>query len=363
MERRKQILILVAIASVLTIFTVALAINGDWFKFTQEYELTTPNIELDAPFMLSPTPEYFQISVTMTGSGNKGRAHHVSIIIEHNRVEGEFWQVNASYVLALEDTDGNLVEEIDSGSFTDLREYDSYVKPLTWIPEANPAGYQVVLDLTDVTWEIVPEYKIRATVGGEGGIIESGGITVSSENPLYVFTVLKGDPIGFTITPDSGFAIDLLTVDHGIIVDIQYDVIVSPFNYLSENVNENYGIDATFIGTTTFVGRGFSVGESVQITDADNVLLNGEPLLEVALISEDTVSMEWTLGSTNTYAKIKYYVEAQMGEEEPISLITRDWISVNLPVGGEYTISDTFTAPAAGSYTLRLHIVDASANP
>lgn len=244
MERRKQILILVAIASVLTISTIALAASG-WFNFILEPDLTTPNLELDAPFMLSPTPEYFQISVTMTGSGNKGRAHHVSIIIEHNRDEGEFWQANASYVLALEDTDGTLVEEIDSGSFTDLREYDSYVKPLTWIPDANPAGYQVVLDLTDVTWEIVPKYLIRARVQTPGGIIESGGITVV-DGVLHDFTVLEGDPIGFTIISDSGYEISMLKVDTDIILDINLEVTVSPFNYLFENVNDNHIIDASF---------------------------------------------------------------------------------------------------------------------
>lgn len=236
-DKDKKLLAAIILSSLVTLSTVVLASNG-WFTFIPTLDLTTPGLKLDSPFILSSLPDYFQISVTMSGSKTTEMPHQVEINIEHNRVEEGPWGATASYVLALKETDGTLVEEIDSGSFTHLREFESYEKPLTWTPEANPSGYQVVLDLTDVTWEIV--YTIRARVMSPGGIMESGGITVSDGLEHY-FTVLPGESPSFTITPDPLYEIGGLWVDTYI-----QPVPGSPLVYIFDPVNDDHMIDASF---------------------------------------------------------------------------------------------------------------------
>lgn len=271
-KKKKQILILVAIASLITLSGVVLAINGNWFTFTLTPDLTTPGVELQNPFTITELPEYLLVSVTLKGSGNTGMEHEVLINIGHNRPSEEgFWEASASYVLALKQINGTLADPIDSNFFTGLREHESYLSSLIWTPSANASGYQMVLDITEVTWNLVVE-------------------------------------------------------------------------------------------TATFVDTLFEL-EAYGILDADNVLLNGEPLPAV-LLTGDTVSMEWTIsnGHTGAITKIKYYVAAQIGENPRTTLIPElvDFISVTLPLGGEYTISDTFTAPTSGSYILILVITEAS---
>jgi len=227
-SKRIKILILIATTSLITLSGVAVAQNGGWFTFIPTLDLTTPGLELDSPFILSSLPEYFQISVTMSGSGTTEMPHQVSIIIEHNRVEEGPWRATAFYILALEDTNGTVVEEIDSGSFTDLREYDSYEKPLTWTPSVAASGYQMVLDITEVSWALVAEYTITATASPGGSIYPSGAITV-----------LDGLSKEFAINPDLGYMIDDVLVDGA--------SVVSNSSYLFENVQADHTIHANFI--------------------------------------------------------------------------------------------------------------------
>ncbi len=240
-DNNKKLFTIIALTSLVTLSTVVLASNG-WFTFIPTLDLTTPGVKLDSPFILSSLPDYFLISVTMSGSKNTDMPHPVFINIEHNRVDEGPWGATASYTLALKETDGTLVEEIDSGIFADLREFESYENLLTWTPEADPSGYQVVIDLTDVTWRIV--YTIRARVQTANGMIESGNFTISelSENPMYFFHVLPGESPSFTITPDTGYQIAALYVDG----ESQPIPPGPSLVYIFDPVNDDNTIDASF---------------------------------------------------------------------------------------------------------------------
>lgn len=349
-KKRKQILILVAIASLITVSGIVLAQTG-WFTFTENLSgLDESDRRMVDTFILEDLPEYFTAGVVVDGSGYTGQLHTVDVSISHNRPDDSVNIAAGDYSLTLE-LSGESVETITSGSFTGLRNTAPFIAPSqSWTPSSSKNTYEIVLSLNNIVWTLLPEHTIISSAG-EGGTI----------SPLGVTTVLEGDDQIFTITADEGYVIDEILVNEAYVMS--FDPYV--FDYPFEDVLNDWTIHATFIEATTFVDTLFEseITSFIPIANVGNVLLNGDPL-PVILLLGDTVSMEWTIKNIHSSAitKIKYRVEAQISGESRITLIPEltEFMSVSLPVGGEYTISDTFTAPASGSYILILVITEMS---
>ena len=360
LEKSKRLLTLIAIVTVLTISGIAFAITEGWFTFILTPDLDTPDITLQEPFTLTSLPDYFQVSVTMTGSGNTGQEHQGSIIIEHDRADGGFWEVNGSYELALEHINGTTVETIDVGSFTNLREYETYGNPFIWTSAADPFNYLLVLEIFDVWWVLVTECIITATVETSGGIIASEGINASYGVP-YDFTVLFGVPKGFDIVPDVGYTILDVVVDNSTVGPVS--------SYLFDPVTADHTINAIFVEPTSFTSSNMILeGWAVDRFESVEVLLN-ETFLPVIYKIGDIVSMNWTIryvnpdNPTNNCFLISYEVVAHIEgqpETEIVLVPLKENVSVLILTGETWNIVDSFNAPEAGSYTIVLRISYAS---
>jgi len=358
MEKSKRLLTLIAIVTVLTISGIAFAITEGWFTFILTPDLDTPDITLQEPFTLTSLPDYFQVSVTMTGSGNTGQEHQGSIIIEHDRADGGFWEVNGSYELALEHINGTTVETIDVGSFTNLREYETYGNPFIWTSAADPLNYLLVLEIFDVWWMLVTECIITATVETTGGTIASEGINASYGVP-YDFTVLFGDPKGFTIVPDVGYEILNVVVD---------GTSIGPSSsHIFNSVQEDHSIEAFFaeLGYTYASSRVSMNGGPISITGAS---FNGSDPKTYSAGETVSFVINATMvpgGPTYDIHTIIYDVlVAKVGDTSQVILegVTQTF-DPEIPPLGDFAFIGSFTQPAGVAGDWEITIYNLQINP
>ncbi len=224
---RKKVIMLAVILIAGSVITVG-AKKG-WFGFILEPILETPDISRREPFTLSNIPAWLESNVTITGTGYIGEEHGVELEIWHTRPDnGGYWEAAGSYTLGLEESDGTLIEVIESDDFTDLRASPNiFSETLTWMPSAPPAEYFVALSIYDIVWVEIIDYTITASAGTGGSITDPG------EN-----SVLEGDSQGFTITPDTDYGIADVLVDSESVGPVSV--------YLFENVQADHTIHAIF---------------------------------------------------------------------------------------------------------------------
>ncbi len=212
MEKSKRVLMLIAIASAITISAVALALNGNFFTFTKDFtDIIGIDRRFQAPslFNLSKLPEFFSSSVVVEGSGYTGQPHTVDITISHSRPDSSIWLASGDYSLDLEITERESEEQITSGSFSDLRKGTPYVAPQQpWSPQSSADTYQIVLSLNGIQW--TSGFIIVATAGTGGKIDPSGQ-----------FVVPEGADQEFTIRANTGYVISDILVDGESLIGFQ----------------------------------------------------------------------------------------------------------------------------------------------
>jgi len=361
MEKSKRLLTLIAIVTVLTISGIAFAINGGWFTFIFTPDLGTPDITLQEPFTLTSLPDYFQVSVTLTGSGNTGQEHQGSIIIEHDRADGGFWEANGSYELALEHINGTTVETIDVGSFTNLREYETYGNPFIWTSSADPFNYLLVLEIFDVWWALITECIITATVETPGGTIVSEGITVSYGVP-YDFTVLFGDPKGFTIVPDVDYEILNVVVDNS--------SIGPESSYLFPTVTADHRINASFeLGKTNMLDGVMTAYEGAPIwwdlttipkyDDQNyNTYMPGDTIQFYHLFH---IEAEIDVGTCTSYTYSVVF--ERVGGGDPFIAVNSTTETGTWPLGAYMEHTHSIVAPSFGDWFATVHVTEILSTP
>jgi len=155
----------------LTTISIGVGATSGWFAFILDMgDLAEGGRRLTEPFVLTDLPEYFVASATMEGSGYTGQLHTGSVSITHTRPDSSKWLAAGTYSFDLE-LALDVLETIDSGTFTDLRDGTPYVAPsYTWTPISPPASYDLVLSLDNIVWTILTEHTITASAGVGGSI-------------------------------------------------------------------------------------------------------------------------------------------------------------------------------------------------
>ena len=285
MEKSKRLLTLIAIAAVLTISTVALAINGNWFSLILDpMGLDIPDISTEETLELLEMPQWVSSEVSMEGSGYSGQVHNVSVTLYHDRTSNGFpWIADGSYSLNLK-LAGTIVEPILSGSFTNLGMWNPYTTSYLWTPLSPPDNYTIELNITNISWSEMPTYTITATAG-LGGSISDPGETI----------VLEGGFLVFTITPDSGYSILDVLVD---------GISVGPVSeYPFENVTADRTIHASFTMTSPVItGMTLTPHEKFTLNDTD-WYIEGEWIWGVFKMQLN----ETVLSMTGTVIQIEVY--------------------------------------------------------
>ena len=419
MEKSKRLLTLVAIVAVVTISGVALAINGNLrflspnLDLVQDFsDIVESPRRMTYPFTLTDLPEYFNASVIIEGSGYTGQPHTVYVLINHTRPDSSVWLAAGNYSLTIEN--GVITENITSGSFSDLRNTESFVSPgHSWTPAIPADTYDIVLSLNDIFWSILPEYTIKASAGTGGTITPSGSNVV-----------LEGDDLTFTIEPDTGYEILTVMVD-GVskgwaesytFTDVHADYIITPlfglimhpiiatagsggsitplgqvdvaqgnsqaFNITADigyaildvlvdgvsvgavdsyefiNVQTLHTIEASFTPIMTIFEDSLFEDAVDRFSDL-GVLLDGSDL-PVMYELGDPVSMLWTVrfdaALYEIMGEVTYELLARQAGEADIVLATTTIGALSVPDGGTWGATDPFNAPPAGLYTLVLHI-------
>ncbi len=365
MEKSKRVLTLIAIVAAVTISSVALALNGNFFTFTKDF---TDIIGIDrrfqapSPFLISKLPEFFSSSVVVEGSGYTGQPHTVDITISHSRPDSSIWLASGDYSLDLEITERESEEQITSGSFSDLRKGTPYVAPQQpWSPSSLEGSYEMVLSLNDIQWTMLPEYIITATVGSAGGTIVSGPTIVVYWTPEE-FKVLQGDSQGFNIIPDAGYSIFDVLVD---------DSSVGPVDiYAFIDVHATHTITADFavLGYTYSSTRISLTGPDITLTGAS--FDGSDPTTYSA---GDTVSFVlyavWdTAGTNGDLDSLTYAVKVNLVGETRTTVIPSVY-KVYTPVistpGGPFQITGSFTQPTdtGGPWEIQIVVIARTTNP
>ncbi len=352
MEKSKRLLMLIAIASAITISAVALALNGNFFTFTKDFtDIIGIDRRIQAPslFNLSKLPEFFSASVVVEGSGYTGQPHTVDINISHSRPDSSIWLASGDYSLDLEITEGVSEEQITSGSFTDLRNTFPYIAPpYDWTPSSLEGSYGMVLSLNGIQW--TSGFIIVATAGTGGTISPSGQVVV-----------LEGTYQEFNITADPSYKISDIRVDGETLDGFE----PGTQKYVEfADISSNHNITAVFTPIATFSSEdGRLEGNQSRWSTWDAAYVNStfEGLLEYSYLPGDNVSFTYTIqkvGEKGGWTMDYYWDIERVGGGDRHKVIPESNSgSLNFN-GGFLTLSDSFPVPDAGEWVLILYIED-----
>ena len=324
-------------------------------------------------------------------------------------------EASDEYNLILKTTEEEEVETIATGSFDELKNQpDIFTKQTTWTPSVNPDEYEVSLNMLGLTWVLYND--ISASAGGGGIIFPEGTIKVVAgtdktftiipdigyeildvlvdglnQGPIVTHTFTDVDAshtivasfteIVYTITSSAGIggSIDPLgetnvthgqsqtftaTADDGYTFD-SWLIDTIPTYTLSTHTIENVVADHTIVAQFSLILANMGTYDYVPPTQFADRIGNGGCLFDgigvKSYIPGTPVNIEWTLnrqGSGDVWG-ITFRIDLEIvGGGEPQTVVIEKTIAGPWPVGSTITITESFNAPAGGTWVTRLHIIE-----
>ncbi|MBW2310537.1 MAG: VCBS repeat-containing protein [Deltaproteobacteria bacterium] len=212
----------------------------------------------------SQTPKQFRVThVTESSSTAEDRDHDISLSLEYVANFSSTVMAVGHCITASAGANGSIipygevsVTQGGSHSFTITPDTNYHVADVT--VDGSSVGAVATYDFTNVTADhtisatfAIDTYTITASAGENGSISPSGSVSVD-----------HGDDQTFTITPDSGYGVEDVTVDGTSTGAVS--------TYTFENVTANHTIEATFSALPTYTITA-SAGDNGSISPSGDV--------------------------------------------------------------------------------------------
>jgi len=210
------------------------------------------------------TPNKFRSTHDTTSSSTaEDRAHDIALSLEYVADKPSSYTTTAHIITASAGANGSIAPSGEVGvinganqSFTITADTNYHISDVT--VDGSSVGAVATYDFKNVTADhtisatfAIDTYTITVTAGENGSISPSGPVTVN-----------HGDDQTFTITPDSGYGVQDVTVDGTSAGAVT--------TYTFENVTANHTIESTFSALPTYTITA-SAGDNGSISPSGDV--------------------------------------------------------------------------------------------